>query len=110
MVIAYGHAVEPYPNYLCVLSGLTSINHSSRIQNDFSCIFVRVQSNIFQTLIMEGAKRKVFAGDPIFEGTQLPPVKDSPITGVLKVARRIKSKKKGQSGSLKGKTCKNCGK
>ena len=44
-----------------------------------------------------GSSRKIFATDPVFGGSCVPkslPLKDSPITGMLQVARWIKTEKK----------------
>ena len=53
--------------------------------------------NVFE-LIREGAKRKVFARDPIFGGSCIPKplaLEDSNIAGVPQAARKIKKAKIG---------------
>ena len=67
-------------------------------------------SGIQVCLVKEVAKRKIFARDPTFGPSCVPkslPLKDSPITRVLQVARRIKiAKTGGQLSCPKHKTAK----
>ena len=63
---------------------------------------------IMAMMIWEGNKRKVFARGPIFGGSCILkslPLKDSPITRVLEVARRMK---RARTGARSIRNCRHC--